>query len=138
MTTQLALWCRHCGASELHARGLCQPCYDAWRLSERNFAGLREIALERDAATCTICLEHDQPVMHHRFYSSRLDHLITLCAACHARVHRTLYPDWTMHPQLRVYWRELHPGRPEQLPLLEGTTELHLLRRRRRRKAMRE
>ena len=72
--------------------------------------------LERDGRRCQACGARDVLHVHHRRAG---DHraLVTLCAACHARVHRTLALRRLVPDLVRVLWREWHPGAPEQLPL---------------------
>ena len=66
------------------------------------------------------CGEFDpaQIVVHHRLPDvHRLPLLLTLCRACHARVHRTFRPRYGMPEFLRILWREQHRGWPEQWDL---------------------
>jgi hypothetical protein len=72
---------------------------------------------------------HRGLVVHHRRPgSNRLATLITLCRACHPRVHRMWRPRYwfASTPLLRRLWREINPDLPEQriLGLLsDGSTE---------------
>jgi hypothetical protein len=43
--------------------------------------------------------------------------MLTLCRKCHARIHRTYRPRYGFTGLLRVLWREMHPGLPEQRQL---------------------
>jgi hypothetical protein len=80
----------------------------------RRFAGERYQTILRDGGRCTVpgC-GSERVIVHHR--NKRL--YVTLCPGCHARVERTRYPRWDMHPYLRQLWREAHPRLAEQLPL---------------------
>jgi hypothetical protein len=63
-------------------------------------------------------------IVHHRQPGvSKLARLVTLCAACHARIERTAYLRRPISEQLRMLWRELHPDSPEQLLLPLGQEE---------------
>jgi hypothetical protein len=64
-------------------------------------------------------------IVHHRQPGvSKLSRLVTLCAACHARIERTQYLRRPLSEQLRLLWRELHPRAPEQLLLPLGPENL--------------
>jgi hypothetical protein len=64
---------------------------------KNNFDGNREIVLKRDNFRCTECGSTEKLVVHHidgngrgvkkELKNNKLDNLITLCRACHARVH---------------------------------------------------
>jgi hypothetical protein len=85
---QTRLFCC-CGTAELYAAGLCIRCCARQAHSRLRFAGHREAVLERDGHRCRACGSESQLAVHHRrpgIHQRRL--LITLCAACHARVHR--------------------------------------------------
>jgi 5-methylcytosine-specific restriction endonuclease McrA len=67
----------------------CRTC--AWEVpySRRYFGGQRASVLERDGRRCQSCgspqvlhVHHRRPGVHEREW------LVTLCAGCHARVHR--------------------------------------------------
>ncbi len=110
---QLAMHCR-CGRETMLAHGMCATCYTLRRQDEEHFGGLRETVLERDGYRCRVC---DAPgtgkrsmVVHHRVPGrSELKLMISLCPACHARVHRTKAVLAAMPPLLLVLWREQHP-----------------------------
>jgi len=65
------------------------------RREEQHFSGNREAVLDRDDHKCQICNTSRYLVVHHRDGQGRghsspnneLDNLITLCRACHVRVH---------------------------------------------------
>lgn len=123
---QLSLSCP-CGSAALFRRGLCRHHYWAARHSERCFDGLREHALRRDGRQCLACGEADPEriVVHHRVPDlHRLPLLVTLCRACHARVHHTHRPRYGMPEFLRSLWREQYRGLPEQLELALGAAFL--------------
>ncbi len=115
MTTQRALLCG-CGA----APG-CVRCRRRARLSRENFEGLREAVLRRDDWQCQCCGEVERALLlvHHRRPGwNREQWLVTICRACHVRVHLTFRPRFS--GLLRRLWREAHRGLPEQrvLPVL--------------------
>jgi 5-methylcytosine-specific restriction endonuclease McrA len=81
---QKPLFCP-CGRDLPAVAGLCHACYR----SRRRFAGLRDEILERDGRACRACgtghrlhVHHRKPGVHERAL------LVTVCAACHARLHR--------------------------------------------------
>ena len=116
---QQALLCG-CGSAALYARGLCRRHYWADQHNQRKFASLRERALVRDGRQCLGCgeLDPDRIVVHHRVPDlHRLALLVTLCRACHVRVHHTWRPRYGMPEFLRTLWREQYRGLPEQLEL---------------------
>ena len=121
--------CRSCGAGACAAggrlvKGLCRRCYALHHHDQLYFGGLRQQVLARDNHRCQACgklgRRRRSLAVHHRKpgISSRR-WLVTLCLACHARVHRTLV--WRFHSTKSLpaaaLWRELHPGAPEQLAL---------------------
>ena len=92
-------------------------------MSQENFGGLREAALQRDGYQCQACGELDlaQLLVHHRRPGvHELRFLITLCRRCHTRVHHTWRPRFLGF--LRRLWREANPDMAEQrlLALLEA------------------
>jgi hypothetical protein len=122
--SQQVLFCS-CGAEKLYAAGKCRRCYQRWRWDRRYFAGLREEVLFRDHHQCRGCGSHTLLIVHHRKPGiSKLSRLLTLCAACHARIERTQYLHRPLSEQLRLLWRELHPQAPEQLLLPLGLEEI--------------
>jgi len=99
--------------------GLCRPCYRAGAHSRARFAGHRQAVLARDGGRCRCCgagksgrrlqVHHRQPGVHDP------ERLVTVCAACHARVHRLLALRRWLPEFLIELWVEQHPGRPQQL-----------------------
>jgi 5-methylcytosine-specific restriction endonuclease McrA len=101
--------------------GLCRACYRAEAHSRQRFAGLRDEILRRDGYACRGCgASHPRLHVHHRkpgVHERAL--LVTLCAACHARLHRLgALRIWIPEP-LVVLWAEQHPGVPLQLQMVE-------------------
>ncbi len=97
-------------------QGLCRQCYRRRQLSQRAFGGLREAVLARDGQACRNCAAKRQLAVHHRVPGlNRIDLLVTLCAACHARVHRLGAIRRWLPELLVLLWAELHPGTPRQL-----------------------
>lgn len=100
--------------------GLCRPCYRSKARSRARFAGHREEILARDAGACRSCgagksrlhVHHRRPGIHDPQW------LITVCAACHARLHRLRTVRFGLPEVLVDLWIEQHPGRPQQLPLV--------------------
>ena len=85
-------------------------------MSEEHFGGLRERVLARDEWHCRVCSSIDQLLVHHRRPGANaMALLITLCRACHLRVHHTRRPAYGFDALLRLLWREMHPGLAEQL-----------------------
>lgn len=100
----------------MYGAGKCRRCYQRQRWNRRHFAGLREEVLTRDHRECRGCGSRELLIVHHRQPGvSKLSRLLTLCAACHARIERTQYLRRPLSEQLRRLWRELHPQAPEQL-----------------------
>lgn len=101
---------------------MCSVCYALKRKDEEYFGGLREAVLQRDGYRCRVC---DRPgrdkrsiTVHHRVPGrSVLSLMISLCPACHARVHRTISALVAMPPLLLELWREQHPKGQEQATL---------------------
>ena len=113
---QLPLCCP-CGEPEIYRRGLCEACYNRGRRSRARFGGGREQILSRDHRLCRVCRAPDPLVVHHRTPANRPSALITLCRACHARLHRLRAIDRWVPDLLETLWAEQHPGRPRQLQL---------------------
>jgi hypothetical protein len=91
-------------------------CYRR-RYSVHFFGGNRDSALEHDGRACRACQsQHYYLNVHHRHPGDHTQ-LVTLCAGCHARVHRTgILRRWL--PEILVLlWREWHPDSVEQLQL---------------------
>jgi hypothetical protein len=76
-------------------------------------------ARRRSIATadqCQACGGREWLAVHHRQPSCHdLDRLITVCAACHARMHRLCAVRRWIPEALAPLWAEQHPGRPLQL-----------------------
>ena len=116
---QFALCCRSCGAPETRVQGFCAPCYAAQRHDFVYFGGLRRRVLERDRRRCRACGQVETGklrihVHHRRPGISREKLLVSLCPACHARIHRLRVLDRILLPLAEELWRELHPCAPEQ------------------------
>ena len=117
LLVQRALCCP-CGRPPV-VRGLCGTCYALRRRDREYFGGLHEQVLERDGHHCRGCGRRPRyPSVHHRRPGvSALRWMITLCPACHSRVHHIFVMRGPVPPLVRALWRELHPGAPEQLQL---------------------
>ena len=113
---QRALFCP-CGAAPAVA-GLCRLCYGRALHSQHRFGGHRERVIERDRGTCRICGAANQRTVHHRRPGNHHpDLLVTVCRACHARIHRLAALRRYLPPALLPFWAELHPPTPVQLQL---------------------
>ena len=87
-------------------------CYGRRSRSRARFGGLREKILARDHHRCRVCGAREWLVVHHRHPRHTYDSLITLCAVCHARLHRLgAIHRWVPEPLLEL-WAEQHPGAP--------------------------
>lgn len=114
---QKTLFCR-CGQALPAVSGLCRRCYRTRAHSRSKFDGHREQVLERDRA-CRGCgagktarglhVHHRRPGLHDP------DWLITLCAGCHACVHRLAAIRRWLPERLVELWIEQHPGTAVQL-----------------------
>ena len=121
-TQQKSLFCP-CGQASPQVAGRCQRCYGRLWRSARFFSGLRDQILERDGRCCRACGARERLAIHHRAPgSNRSELLITLCAACHARIHRLrALRIWIPEPLVPL-WIEQHPGVPVQLQLSTGSS----------------
>jgi hypothetical protein len=122
-TRQARLFCP-CGEARLLSSGLCARCYHRQSHSLRRFAGHRDAVLERDRRRCRSCGSERRLVVHHRrpgMHQARF--LITLCAACHARLHRLRTLRHWVEPALVPLWREQHPETPLQLQFVWDAAE---------------
>jgi 5-methylcytosine-specific restriction endonuclease McrA len=104
------------------ARGLCATRYTLKRQDEEYFGGMREAVLERDGYRCSVCdasaRDKRSIIVHHRVPGkSVLNLMLSLCPACHAKVHRTKAVLTEMPPLLLELWREQHPKGHEQTAL---------------------
>ena len=116
-TCQRPLFCP-CGAPFPALAGFCLACYRRRQNSRRRFAGLREEIIERDGGVCASCGAGKRLHVHHRRPGvHRRDLLVTLCAACHARLHRLGAMRGWMPDALVPLWAEHHPGVPLQYQL---------------------
>ncbi len=113
---QLPLFCP-CGDTQLYYCGLCKACYHRRHRDRARFAGRREKVLARDHHLCRVCGTRTPLVVHHRRPSNLPAALITLCRACHARLHRLGTIDRWVPDILEELWAEQHPGAPRQLQL---------------------
>jgi hypothetical protein len=115
-STQRTLFCP-CGDLPAIA-GFCCRCYGHRARSRRRFAGNRETVLDRDGRRCQACGGREWLAVHHRQPGCHdLDRLITVCAACHARMHRLSAVRRWIPEALAPLWAEQHPGSPLQLQL---------------------
>ncbi len=119
--TQRVMHCR-CGRQRVLANGMCATCYTLRRQDEAHFGGLREEVLDRDGHCCRVCgasgRDKRSIIVHHRVPGrSILKLMISLCPACHARIHKTRVVLSEMPPLLLELWREQHPFGHEQTRL---------------------
>ena len=116
---QRTLFCCGCGSAIPAVRGLCTRCYSQSGRNRVRFAGHREEVIERDCARCRTCgagKSGRSLHVHHRVKGLHApEWLVTLCAACHARVHRLSAIRRWLPEDLVELWREQHPGLPEQM-----------------------
>ena len=117
---QRALFCP-CGRGLPWTAGLCRACYRSAARSRQRFAGLREEILERDGHRCRGCRSAGRLHVHHRRPGvNDRELLISLCAACHARLHRLASLRIWIPAPLVALWAEQHPGVPVQLQFPEA------------------
>lgn len=112
---QRAFFCA-CGRPLETRLRICRVC--AWHIpySKRYFGGHRSTVLERDGKCCRACGSHCTLHVHHRRPGlHEPDWLVTLCARCHARVHRLQTLRCWLPATLLGYWEEQHPYGPRQL-----------------------
>jgi len=107
--------CRSCfGDAEIGA--LCRRCYARSYHSRRCFGGHREAVLGRDRRQCRACGSRQRIIVHHR--RPGVHHpawLITLCAGCHAQVHRSSALRTWVPDGVEQLWEEMHPKAPLQM-----------------------
>lgn len=118
--TQRRLFCT-CGGPLPGRAARCRACSRRLLNSGRRFGGNRDAVVERDGGCCRGCgvrgagkslhVHHRQPGRHDPSL------LVTLCAACHARVHRLRSNRRWLPAPLLEWWREQHPASPLQLQL---------------------
>jgi len=107
-----------CGRDFSWAGGLCRACYRARAHSRQRFDGLREEILERDGRLCRACGAAGRLHVHHRRPGvNDRELLITVCAGCHARLHRLAALRIWIPELLVALWVEQHPGVTVQLQL---------------------
>jgi hypothetical protein len=78
--------------------------------------------LERDRYRCASCGAEDAKLhVHHRQPGvSEPGLLITVCSACHARLHRLASIHSWIPELLAILWAEQHPAAPIQLQFAFG------------------
>jgi hypothetical protein len=77
--------------------------------------------LARDHFCCASCGAGNRLHVHHRHPGvSDPDLLITVCAACHARLHRLVSIHVWIPELLTTLWAEQHPASPRQLQFAFG------------------
>ena len=106
----------HAVASSCFVQACAVPAMTVRLTSRRNFAGQRDAVLARDGRRCQACGSNSKLAVHHRRQGVHQPrHLITLCAACHARVHRLGAVIHWLDPALVALWHEQHPRTALQL-----------------------
>lgn len=117
LSRQRQLFCP-CGRGSPLIAGLCRSCYRSAAHSRQRFNGLRGEVLERDGHQCRACGSATRLHVHHRKPGvNDRQWLITVCAGCHARLHRLAVLRIWMPELLVALWIEQHPGTPVQLQL---------------------
>lgn len=116
---QKILFCE-CGGAVPTIAGFCLKCYRAYAHSRRYFDGNRDAVLARDGERCRTCgagkTDGSRLPVHHRLPGvHREELLVTLCAACHAQVHRRFRQRGWLPEALVEFWCEQHPDLPLQL-----------------------
>ena len=122
---QRTLFCG-CGQGVPAIAGLCRSCYRSQSHSRSHFDGNRESVLDRDRGcrgcgagnTARLHVHHRRPGLHDPAW------LITLCAACHVRVHRLGAIRHWLPEHLIELWMEQHAGVPVQLQFPVAVTEM--------------
>jgi hypothetical protein len=115
---QVALFLEACACGRpVWKSGMCKSCYARNLRNRHRFGGHREEVIERDGRQCRVCGGDRLLVVHHRIQSQEPEYLVTLCAGCHARVHRLLYLRYWVPELMAELWEEQHPGRPLQLQI---------------------
>lgn len=114
-----SLFCCACGSAIPAVRGLCTRCYSQSVHNRVRFAGHRDGVIARDYARCRTCgagKSGRSLHVHHRVKGLHApEWLVTLCAACHARVHRLSAIRRWLPEDLVDLWQEQHPGVPAQM-----------------------
>ncbi len=111
-----------CGNAKVRLWACVRPATRCKRQGQEHSGGLREAVLERDGYRCRVCdasgRDKRSIVVHHRVPGrSILKLMLSLCPACHAKVHRTRAALSAMPPLLLQLWREQHPDGHEQVQL---------------------
>jgi 5-methylcytosine-specific restriction endonuclease McrA len=109
--------CSRCGnaISPKFIAGRCCHCYWTESNWKRRFDGNRPAVIERDGGACSVCGQRAGLIVHHR----RPGHndpelLLTICRACHAKVHGMQAIQRYENPFLVELWAEQHPMRWKQ------------------------
>jgi hypothetical protein len=89
--------------------GKCRKCYFRRWYSRKFYGGFRDFVLERDGNMCVVCGSTEFLIVHHRKYIDDPDRMISLCASCHAVVHRLKSHRKWLDSVLLDLWIELHP-----------------------------
>jgi hypothetical protein len=97
--------------------GKCGRCYARWHHDQHCFDGHREQVLARDGWQCQVCQGRDLLIVHHRERIQDPERMITLCAGCHAIVHRLRFNRRFLPELLLALWVEQHPKTTIQLQL---------------------
>jgi 5-methylcytosine-specific restriction endonuclease McrA len=114
---QRPLFCP-CGTNSPAVAGFCRSCYRQLLHSRARFGGHRHLVLERDGHACRICGAPNQRTVHHRRPREHAPELlITVCPACHARLHHLAALRRYVPPALVPFWAEQHPHTALQLQL---------------------
>jgi 5-methylcytosine-specific restriction endonuclease McrA len=123
---QRALFCWRCAFTTPTVRGLCTICYRESTRDRVRFGGHRQGVVARDSARCRVCGAEKSGRslhVHHRIQGvDAPEFLVTLCAACHARVHRLAAVRKWLPDELIDLWREQHPGTAVQMQLALTTS----------------
>ena len=105
-----------CGRSLESRLALCRICAISQSYSKRYFGGHRTAILERDNYSCQSCGAGKWLNVHHRRPGLQdQEWLVTLCAGCHARVHRLQALRFWLPESILLLWTEQHPATPRQL-----------------------
>ena len=85
--------CIGCGGTEKRhgCFGLCHDCSEISRKHKLRFGGNRQLVIDRDEGRCQDCGTDSNIVVHHvdgDRKNNRMENLLTLCTACHGRLHR--------------------------------------------------
>jgi len=115
---QRKLFCR-CGQPLPRRAAQCRRCSQGEWYSRRRFGSNREKVLERDGQRCRACGTGNAPLHVHHRRPGRHDAelLLTVCAACHARIHHLRTNRRWLASPLFEFWCEQHPGSSIQLQL---------------------